>query len=85
MFNYLEYNRPVPYSTSNSQRVSSGGFFGNTKPRQARKPQKRKGSLAIAVVRNGEVIKAKKISKKAACEHLGLWASPKTLNHKAVR
>jgi hypothetical protein len=85
MLNYLEYNRPTPASLSNSVRVSSGGFFRNSKPRPARKAQKRKGHLSVAIVRNGEVVGGKRISKKTACTHLGLWNSPKVINHKPIQ
>jgi hypothetical protein len=85
MPNYLEYNRPIPYSLNNSERVGAG-VVSDGRRFIGRKPQKRKGHLAIVVLNNeGEVKRAKRISKSKACVHLGLWNRPKVINHKPVR
>lgn len=73
--NYLEYNRPTPYSTDNGVRVTSGVTFGDRNPLiKPRRAQKRKGHLTTRVVKpDGTIVKGKRISKATACVHLGLW------------
>jgi len=74
MPNYLEYNRPVPASLSNSTRVSNGITFGDRSPLiKPRKAQKREGHLTVKVIRDGQQVIEKRISKAAACVMHGLW------------
>jgi hypothetical protein len=74
MPNASEYYRPTPYSLDNGVRVSNGVMFGDRSPLiKTRTAQKRKGHLKVTVIRDGEAIDQKRISKATACVIHGLW------------
>ena len=81
--NYLEYNRPTPFSTDNGIRVTNGIGFGHREKRQPTRAQKRKSALKVTIIKATGETYNRRVTKAKACVATGLWnINPNIKNHK---